>query len=49
MKSGPVGRENVSYQNVQNAMATEKLAEGIRGFSNDIEKLEKIILQKLVA
>ena len=31
----------------RNAMATEKLAEGIRGFSNEIEKLEAIILSKL--
>ena len=30
-----------------NAMATEKLAAGIRGFAADIEKLEKIISEKL--
>jgi transaldolase len=29
-----------------NAMATEKTAEGIRGFSADIVKLEHLILQK---
>ena len=32
-----------------NAMATEKLAEGIRGFSADIEKLEVILREKLAA
>lgn len=31
----------------QDAMATEKLAEGIRGFSADLEKLEKIVAAKL--
>jgi len=31
----------------QDAMATEKLAEGIRGFSADIEKLEDIIKVKI--
>jgi transaldolase len=30
------------------AMATEKLAEGIRGFCADIEKLEKIIKGKMM-
>jgi transaldolase len=29
-------------------MATEKLAEGIRGFCADIEKLEKIIKGKMM-
>jgi transaldolase len=33
----------------QDAMATEKLAEGIRSFSADIEKLEAIIKSKLQA
>lgn len=31
----------------QDAMATEKLAEGIRGFSSDTEKLEKMIREQL--
>ncbi len=31
----------------ENAMATEKLSEGIRKFSEDIVKLEKLLLQKL--
>jgi transaldolase len=31
----------------ENAMATEKLSEGIRGFSADIIKLENIMLEKL--
>ena len=29
------------------AMATEKLAEGIRGFAKDIEKLEKVLEEKM--
>jgi len=29
------------------AMATEKLAEGIRNFAKDIVKLEKLLSQKL--
>jgi transaldolase len=33
----------------QDAMATEKLAEGIRGFTADIEKLEKIVKSKIAA
>eukprot|EP00606_Chrysophyceae_sp_TOSAG23-5_P000831 GSChrysophyteH2.ASY1.ANO1.436.1 assembled CDS len=28
-------------------MATEKLAEGIRGFAADIVKLEKIVMEKM--
>jgi transaldolase len=31
----------------EDAMATEKLAEGIRGFTADIIKLEKIVAEKL--
>lgn len=31
----------------EDAMATEKLAEGIRGFSSDLRKLETIIADKL--
>lgn len=31
----------------QNAMATEKLAEGIRGFAADTQKLEKMVLSRL--
>jgi transaldolase len=45
----PLDEKTFRIKMCRNAMATEKLAEGIRGFSNDIEKLEKIILQKLVA
>jgi transaldolase len=33
----------------EDAMATEKLAEGIRQFSADIEKLEAIVKGKLTA
>lgn len=33
----------------QDAMATEKLAEGIRGFSADLVKLEQIVKEKLFA
>ena len=43
----PLDEKTFRIKMCRNAMATEKLAEGIRGFSNDIEKLEKIILQKL--
>jgi transaldolase len=31
----------------ENAMATEKLAEGIRRFTADLIKLEKFILEKI--
>jgi transaldolase len=31
----------------QDAMATEKLADGIRKFAADLEKLEKIVRAKL--
>jgi transaldolase len=31
----------------ENAMATEKLAEGIRNFTKDLVKLEKTIQQRL--
>ena len=31
----------------EDAMATEKLAEGLRGFTRDIEKLEEIVREKL--
>jgi transaldolase len=33
----------------EDAMATEKLAEGIRKFTEDILKLESIILERLLA
>ncbi len=32
---------------VQDAMATEKLADGIRKFAADLEKLEKIVKARL--
>ena len=31
----------------EDAMATEKLAEGIRGFARDLEKLEEVIKGKM--
>ena len=43
----PIDEKMFRIKMCRNAMATEKLAEGIRGFSNDIEKLEAIILSKL--
>jgi transaldolase len=33
----------------EDQMATEKLSEGIRGFSSDLRKLEEIVLKKLNA
>jgi transaldolase len=33
----------------EDAMATEKLAEGIRGFAKDIVKLEEIVQAKINA
>jgi transaldolase len=35
------------WQQNQNAMATEKLAEGIRLFAADLVKLETLLMQKL--
>ena len=43
----PTDEANFRFALNQDAMATEKLAEGIRGFVADIIKLEKIILEKL--
>ena len=43
----PLDEKRFRINMCRDAMATEKLAEGIRGFSNDIEKLEKIVLEKL--
>lgn len=42
-----VDEASFRYALNDDAMATEKLAEGIRGFSVDIIKLEKMILEKL--
>ncbi len=33
----------------ENAMATEKLADGIRKFADDYEKLEQLVKEKLIA
>ena len=43
----PVDEKNFRYLLNDNAMATEKLSEGIRKFSADIVKLEKFIAAKL--
>ena len=43
----PVDEKNFRYLLNDNAMATEKLAEGIRKFSADIVKLEKFIAGKI--
>lgn len=42
-----VDEKSFRYQLNENAMATEKLAEGIRGFAADIVKLENIVKGKL--
>lgn len=44
-----VDEKTFRMMNCMNAMATEKLAAGIRGFAADIEKLEKIIASKIEA
>lgn len=43
----PTGEAAFRFQLNEDAMATEKLAEGIRSFSADIIKLEKILAAKL--
>jgi transaldolase len=43
----PVDERSFRWHLNEDAMATEKLAEGIRGFAADIIKLEKIISDKL--
>ncbi len=45
----PVDEKSFRWALNQDAMATEKLAEGIRNFAADIVKLEKIIGDKLTA
>lgn len=42
-----LGEKAFRFQLNENAMATEKLAEGIRKFAMDIRTLEKLILEKL--
>ena len=42
-----VDEKSFRYHLNMDAMATEKLSEGIRGFCADIEKLEKIITNKI--
>lgn len=42
-----VGEKSFRYLLNSNAMATEKLAEGIRGFAADIIKLENIVKTKM--
>lgn len=44
-----VDEKTFRMMNCMNPMATEKLAAGIRGFAADIEKLEKIISDKIHA
>lgn len=44
-----VDEKTFRMMNCMNPMATEKLAAGIRGFAADIEKLEKIISDKINA
>jgi transaldolase len=43
----PVDEKSFRWQLNEDAMATEKLAEGIRGFAADILKLEAIVSSKL--
>ena len=43
----PVDEASFRYALNEDAMATEKLAEGIRGFAADIMKLEKIVTDRL--
>jgi|EP00945_MAST-04E_sp_MAST-4E-sp1_P001882 transaldolase len=47
-RATPMDEKTFRLAMARNAMATEKLAHGIRGFANDIEKLEKILLEKMV-
>jgi len=47
IKHVAVDENTFRYQMNQDAMATEKLAEGIRTFAKDIEQLESVVLQKL--
>lgn len=47
IKEIPYNEKNFRWLLNENAMATEKLAEGIRNFAKDLVKLEKIILQKI--
>lgn len=42
-----VDEKSFRYALNMDAMATEKLAEGIRGFCVDIEKLENIVTRKI--
>ena len=42
-----VDESSFRFQLNEDAMATEKLAEGIRGFSADIIKLEELLKKKL--
>mmetsp|Transcript_4562 Transcript_4562/g.11078 ORF Transcript_4562/g.11078 Transcript_4562/m.11078 type:complete len:329 (-) Transcript_4562:257-1243(-) len=44
-----VDEKTFRMMSCMNAMATEKLAAGIRGFAADIEKLEKIISEKMAS
>ena len=44
-----VDEKTFRMMNCMDAMATEKLAAGIRGFAADIEKLETIISEKMAA
>lgn len=44
-----VTESNFRWLMNENAMATEKLAEGIRGFAKDIVKLEKVVQEKIDA
>ena len=46
-KISPIVEHDFRWKLCQNAMATEKLAEGIRNFAKDIITLENIIKTKL--
>ena len=43
----PLDEKSFRYLLNENAMATEKTAEGIRKFAADIVKLEKFVAEKL--
>jgi len=47
LQKQPIDEKTFRYLLNEDAMATEKLAEGIRNFVKDIVKLEKMILEKM--
>ncbi|MCB1490395.1 MAG: transaldolase [Rhodobiaceae bacterium] len=48
-KADPIGEEDFRWELNEDAMATEKLSEGIRNFHADAMKLEKIVRERLSA